>query len=402
MAGALAGLRVVECGEGAAAAYAAKLMADLGAAVVKVEHPDGGDATRRRGPFAGDVPHPERSGLFLYLNANKRGAAIDLTHPRGREALARLADTADLLIHGVYPSWTAARGPVYDELHRRNPRLVVTSISPFGATGPYRDYAAYELTVANAGGWAWLIDPDAGSADLPPLKAFGEQCHYQAGLHAATASLGALIARDLHGVGGQHIDVSVQEVVMTFLEMNFVHYTYGGRVATRTGQRLLQPWAMLQAKDGLVFVICVEEDQWQRWVNWMGNPEWATWEVFADRFQRANAWDVLKPLLEEWTSRYTVNEIYQGGLERRIPCAPVSLMRDLLESEHLRAREFFVRMAHPEAGTLTYPGAPWKLAATPWALRAPAPLLGQHTEDVLREAGYGAAEIAKLRDEGVI
>jgi crotonobetainyl-CoA:carnitine CoA-transferase CaiB-like acyl-CoA transferase len=402
MAGALAGLRVIECGEGVPAAYAAKLFADLGADVLKIEEPARGDITRTRGPFPGDEPHPEKSGLFLYLNANKRGAAVDLTHPRGREVLARLVDGADLLIHNVPPARMAEAGLVFEEIHRRNPRLIMTSISPFGQTGPYRDYHAYELTSTNAGGWAWLIDPDVGDPSLPPLKAFGEQCQYQTGLNAAAASLGALIARDLHGVEGQHIDVSVQECVTTFLEMNFIHYTYGGRIATRYGQRIIHPWSMLQAKDGLVFLICVEEDQWQRLVEWMGSPEWATWEVFADRIQRAANWDVLRPLIEEWTAARGVEELYRGGLERRIPFAPVSLMADLLANDHLRAREFFVKMAHPEAGALEYPGAPWKLSATPWELRGPAPLLGQHTDEALAAAGYGAGEIARLRDEGAI
>jgi crotonobetainyl-CoA:carnitine CoA-transferase CaiB-like acyl-CoA transferase len=402
MAGALAGLRVIECGEGAAAAYAAKLLADLGADVIKIEHPEGGDLSRLRGPFLNGAPHPERSGTYLYLNANKRGVGLDLTHPRGREALSRLAGEADLLVHNVPPGQMAGIGLVYDDLRRRNPRLVMTSISPFGATGPLRDYKAYEITSANAGGWAWLIDPDAGSADLPPLKAFGQQCNFHGGLNAATASLGALIARDLHGADGQHIDVSIQECVMAFLEMNFIHYTYGGRVASRLGQRILHPWAICQAKDGLVFLLCVEEDQWTRFVDWMGNPEWSTWEVFADRFQRAAAWDVLKPLLEEWTAQHTVEEIYQGGLARRLAFAPVATMADLLANEHLRLRKFWATAAHPEAGTLEYPGAPAKFGDEPSALRRPAPLLGEHTDTVLSDLGYGPGEIAKLRDEGVI
>jgi crotonobetainyl-CoA:carnitine CoA-transferase CaiB-like acyl-CoA transferase len=402
MAGPLAGLRVVEAGEGAAAAFAAKLLADLGADVVKIEDPERGDVSRTRGPFPGNTPHPEKSGTFLYLNANKRGVTIDLTHPRGREVLARLAGEADLLIHNVHPTRMAEHGLVYEDLRRRNPRLVMTSISPFGQTGPHRDYKATELVIANAGGWAWLIDPDGGGPEFPPLKAFGQQCQFQAGLNAGVASMGALLARERHGQEGQHIDVSIQECVMTFLEMNFIHYTYGGRIASRLGQRLLQPWSIMPAKDGLVFLLCVEEDQWIRFVEWMGNPEWASWEVFADRFARRDNWDVLKPMLEEWTTQYTVEEIYRGGLERRLAFAPVSTMGDLLRSDQLRIRGFFAAITHPEAGTLEMPGAPVQFRKTPWELRSPAPLLGEHTDEVLASIGYGAGEIAKLRDEGVI
>lgn len=402
MAGPLVGMRVIEAGEGAAAAFAAKMLADLGADVIKIEDPERGDISRTRGPFPGGVPHPEKSGTYLYLNANKRGITLDLTHPRGREVLARLAGEADLLVHNVPPMRMGEQGLVFADLHQRNPRLVMTSISPFGQTGPYRDWKANELISANAGGWAWLIDPDGGGPDFPPLKAFGQQCNFQAGMNAAVASLGALLARDLHGASGQHIDVSIQECVMTFLEMNFVHYTYGGRLASRLGQRLLQPWAIMRAKDGLVFLLCVEEDQWQRFVEWLGNPEWATWEVFADRFSRRDNWDVLQPLLEEWTMQHTVEEIYRGGLERRLAFAPVSTMGDLLRNEHLRVRGFFATITHPEAGTLEYPGAPAQFRATPWELRRPAPLLGEHTDEVLAAAGYGATEIEKLRNEGVI
>ena len=288
MPSALDGLRVIEVGGGAAAGYATKLLADLGADVIKVEPPEG-DETRRFGPFPGNVPDPEKSGLFLYLNCNKRGVTLDLTEARGRELLHGLLDNADLLVHGVEPAWMAAQGLDWETVHARNPRLVECSISRFGQTGPYRDYKAYELTSTSAGGWATITGAGPEGADLPPLKAFGQQADYQAGLNAATASLGALLARDLHGVEGQHIDLSIQEVVMTFIEMTIVHYSYGHRVASRLGGRIVQPWAIMRAKDGLVFILCVQNAEWDRFVEWMGSPEWASWEIFDDRLKRAEA-----------------------------------------------------------------------------------------------------------------
>jgi crotonobetainyl-CoA:carnitine CoA-transferase CaiB-like acyl-CoA transferase len=310
-----------------------------------------------------------------------------------------LVRDADLLMHAVPPSEMAGQGIDWQTIHAVNPQLVECSISRFGQTGPYRDYKGYELTSANAGGWATVTGAGAGGEDKPPLKAFGQQSDYQAGAQAVVASLGALLARDLHGVEGQHIDVSIQEVVMTFIEMTMVHLSYGGRVASRLGGRIVQPWAILPAKDGLVFILCVQEVEWQRFVEWMGSPEWAGWEIFGDRLKRAETWDVLQPMLEEWTVEHTVEEIYTGGLERKLPFAPLSTMKDLLANEHLRVRGFFATVAHPEAGELEYPGAPWKFSATPWELRAPAPLLGQHTAEVLRLA---EDELRDLKKEGIV
>jgi crotonobetainyl-CoA:carnitine CoA-transferase CaiB-like acyl-CoA transferase len=389
---ALEGLRVIQVDGGVAAGYATKLLADLGADTILVEPPDG-DETRRYGPFPGNEPHPEKSGLFLYLNCNKRGVTLDLTTDNGRAALHQLLRNADLLMHTTPPAEMAARGLDWETVHALNPALVECSISRFGQTGPDRDYKGYELTSASAGGWATITGAGPEGADLPPLKAFGQQADFQAGLNAAVASLGALLARDLQGAQGQHIDLSIQEVVLTILEMAIVHYSYGKRVASRLGGRIVQPWAILPAKDGLVFVLCVQNAEWDRFVEWMGNPEWASWEIFDDRLKRAETWDVLRPYIEEWTSRHTVEEIYTGGLERKLAFAPLSTMGDLLRNEHLRVRGFFATIGHPEAGELEYPGAPWKLGATPWELRTPAPLLGEHNEEIVGNGQWVVAAV---------
>src|SRR5262249_24779787 len=160
-----------------------KLLADLGADVIKVEPPEG-DWTRRYGPFPGNAPHPETSGLFLYLNTNKRGVTLDLAQPRDRELLYGLLRDADLLVHDLPPARRAAQGVDWETVHAVNPRLVECSISRFGHTGPYRDYTGYEITSSNAGGWATITGAGAGNEHLPPLKAFGHQADYQAGLDA--------------------------------------------------------------------------------------------------------------------------------------------------------------------------------------------------------------------------
>lgn len=398
---ALDGLKVIECGNLAAAAYAAKLMADLGADVVKVEEPGRGDLARYRGPFAGGQPHPEKSGLYLYLNCNKQGITLNLRHPRGQELLRRLAADADVLFHNYPPREAAALGLTYENLSQANPGLVMASISPFGGSGPYQDYKAYEINTASAGGWTW-INGWPGHPEMPPLKPFGLQTEYQAGLAAAVASMGAILWR-LRSGRGQHIDVSAQETIASLLEMTFTFWPYMEIPAVRWGQRPIHPVDFFECRDGWIFVLCIEEHQWKSLVEMMGNPEWAGWEVFADRLQRAANYDALRPFLAEWVSQWTVDELYRAAQERRIPFAPASTMADLLNSEHLKARGFFVELAHPQAGTFKYPGAPYKLSETPWEIRSPAPTLGQHNESVFCDRlGLSREELRGLQAEGVV
>lgn len=399
--GALDDLRVVECNVTGAAAYAGKLMADLGADVVKVE-PLAGDPDRRVGPFAGGEPHPERSGTFLYLNCNKRSVAFDLGAAEGRALLDRIVMTADVFVHDYPPAQADALGLTYEALAGRNPRLVMTCVSAFGEEGPYRDYKAYDLTITSAGGWTFINGQPGGSPDLPPLRAFGRQSAYQAGLNAAVATMGALFARSKSG-RGQHIEISAQECIVSMLELSFVFWPYMHLPVMRWGQRPVQPLDFFECKDGgWIFVLCLEDHQWRGLIDMMGNPEWAEWEVFANGFSRASNWDVLKPLIAEWVSQWTVDDLYRAAQARRIPFAPVSTMADLVNSEHLKARGFFVEVTHPVAGTFEYPGAPYKMGATPWQIRSPAPTLGQHSAEVLGSVGLSSDQIDGLRNRGVV
>jgi crotonobetainyl-CoA:carnitine CoA-transferase CaiB-like acyl-CoA transferase len=397
MAGPLDGLRVLEVGDLVGAAYATKLLADLGADVVKLERPGEGDLARRRGPFPGGVPHPEKSGLFLYLNANKRGVTLDLAEPRGREVLERLAAGADLLVHNVHPTAMAAHGLDWERLSAANPRLVMTSVTPFGLDGPHAGYRGPDVVLWSAGGVA-ALNGMPGEPDLPPLKAFGDQSGFQAALNAAIGSLGALFARLATGTG-EHVEVSAQESVAAILELTFEFWPYCGLVASRLGAKPIQPLCSMECRDGWIFVCCVEEHQWKAFVDIMGNPEWASMEIFENRLARGANFDALQVFLREWCREQSVAELYEAAQRRRIPFAPVSTMGDLLDSPHLKARGFFVTLEHPAAGRVTMPGAPYRFAATPWALRRPAPCLGQHTAEVLAEVGLDAARLAA---EGVV
>jgi CoA:oxalate CoA-transferase len=382
------------------AAYATKLMADLGAEVIKIEPPEHGDMARARGPFPGHRGDPELSGLFLYLNANKLGVTLNLHHPQGRAIALQLLEPADALIHNFTPAQCEALDLTYESMARVNPRLVVTQVTTFGARGPHRNYAGGDLISLAAGGWAYLSPGGMNDPTLPPLRPFGQQAEFQGGVHAAIATMGALFARRITG-RGQFVDVSIQECIAAALELALVRYTYRGEVARRYGA-YLPVMRIMRCKDGPIFVMILEDEHWHRLVQLMGSPEWGAWEIFRDREGRAGNLDVLQSLIEQWLGQHTVADVFRMAGEARLPFAPVSTMAEVLELEHLRARRFFQTLAHPAAGTLTYPGAPYKLSGEVWGVRRPAPLLGEHNEEVFGRLGLGREELGRLRVSGVV
>lgn len=382
----LEGVKVLELGSMVSAAYAAKLMADLGADVIKVEEP-GGDLTRQRGPFPKNIPDPEQSGLFLYLNTNKRGCTLDLT--KDTAALARLVAWADILIHNYSPAAMAALGIDYDAFRAVNPRLVMCSITPFGLTGPYKDYRAYELTFAHGGGWAWLSPGGSDRPDLPPLKAFGHQCGFQAGLLASMASLAAYF-RTLDTGAGEHIDLSAHASVTSFVEMNAYFYSYLGKIASRLGRKILAPMGIYECQDGAIMLLTAQADQLQRLLDFMGNPAWAQEEYCQSPFTLARHFDVVDPYIREWIKGWKVADLFHEAQARRICAAPVCTMADLPAQEQLQTRQFFVEVTHPRAGTLTHLGAPYQLDEPWWSMRRPAPLLGEHNQTVFATPAISA------------
>jgi len=395
---ALEGITVVECGVTGAAAYAAKLMADLGADVIKVEEPTHGDPARALGPFPKEADL-EASGTYLYLNTNKRGVSLNLESAKGLGLLDKVLAGADVFVHDFSPKQANELGLTYDRVRGLNENLIMTSIFPFGADGPYTDYEGTDLTLLSAGGWTWL-NGWPGHPEMPPLKPYGFQAAYQGGVNGALSSMGALYARQRGMAKGQHVEISVQACIASILEMTLPMHTYMEVPAVRWGQRPIQPIDLFQCKDGeWVFALAIEEHQWQALVGVMDTPEWTTWEVAANRFVRASNWDALRPFMEEWVSQWNAADLYHAAQEKRVPFAPVSTMGSLLESEHLNARGFFVEIDHPVVGPYRYAGAPYKLSATPWEIRRPAPTLGQHNAEVF---GLSEDDLAALKAEGVV
>lgn len=388
----LDGVKVLELGHIVSAAYATKLMADLGADVIKVEEP-GGDLARQRGPFPGGIVDPEKSGLFLSLNTNKRGVTVDLR--REREKLLDLVAWADILVHNYPPTRMAELKIDYEAFRALNPSLVMCSITPFGLTGPHKEYKAYEITLAHGGGWAWLSPGASDHPELPPLKAFGHHADFQGALAAATATLAAYYRASCTGEG-EHIDLSIQSYIASFLEQNFIYYSYLGKIASRLGKRMLYPWEIFPCQDGLIFLAVGEPDQWQRFLDLMGNPEWGGWEIFKDLTSRSKNQDVLRMYLADWVKEWRMMDLFHTAQGRRLCFAPVLTMADMAEQEQLRARRFFVEVTHPQAGTLTHLGAPYQLHEPWWKIRRPAPLLGEHNEEVKTSLGQVKAGSNRL------
>ena len=396
---ALEDVKVIEYGNLISAPYCSKLMADLGADVIKIEKPGEGDVSRERGPFLSDIPGPDRSGIFLYLNANKHGVTLNLEKATGKEIFQRLITDADILIEDTKPGTLDSLGLGYDALKSINPRLIMTSITPFGQAGPYKDYKGSDLIMWQMGGLGYVTPVHTGTPDHEPLRVM-HMASYLAGATAASAAMSALYYQRLTGIG-QHVDVSQLEAV--FLNMGWYNWPYEHRSNTRVSKFALAPVGFLKCRDGWVYIVAIEDHHWEAFLEMMGNPDWADTELFKDRFTRAEHLEALEPLLMEWTINYTRAEITEMAKAKGIPMGPINSIDEVLAAEQLKARGYFVEWEHPEAGTLTYPGAPCKLPKTPWSIRRPAPLLGQHNEEVYcRRLGYTREELVKMYEVGII
>jgi benzylsuccinate CoA-transferase BbsF subunit len=381
-AGALEGITVVELGHAVAAPYCARLFADYGADVVKVE-PPAGDAARRWGPFPGDVPHPEKSGLFFFLNTNKRGVTLDLATEAGRDALRALVRHADVFIESQRPADMRAWGLDYASLAPLNPGLVMISITPFGQTGPYGDWHGHDLNAFHltAAGSRYC-----GLPGQPPLEHGTFAAAFYGAAAAASWGLAATYGRARAG-GGQHLDVSCAEAIAaTFVGgQNIGAYAQDGVFHRRTGvgMPLGAPATILPCKDGHVWMLALEPGQWNGLAGVMGNPDWMQLEMFQDMFTRAQNADAIYPLIEEWTKEHGKFEIQERCQAAGAPITAVFTVAEAVEHPHLRARGYLVEVEHPVLGTVRDLGAPFKLPASPGGPRRPAPLLGEHNDEVL-------------------
>lgn len=399
---ALSGLKVIEFGDLVSAPYCGKLMADLGAEVIKIETPGIGDEARRRKPFAGEKAGVERSGLFAYLNTNKFGITLDPKADEGKAIFETLIKDADILVENNQPKEMASLGFDYASLEKINPRLIMTSITPFGQTGPHRDYKATELNLYHGGGYGFLTTGVREEPVPTPVKAGGRQALFGAGLSAAVACLCAVFARE-NISEGQQVDISVQECLAGQYESAIQQWTFDENEMGGVSELIIMPIMPLPCKDGYVFLMCVQEHEYDNFIKVIGNPEWADNELFENRFTRAEYADALVIFLTEWAEQYTKEEIFRMGQDGNVPIAPAYSPEEVVNSEHLNARAYFVDIDHPEIGLAGYPGAPYRFSETQWRIVRRAPLLGEHNEEILcGRLGYSRQDLDSMAAEGII
>ena len=400
--GALSDLRVLELGEFVSAPWCSKVFSGMGAEVIKVEPPGRGDKARRAGPFPGDVPHPEKSGLFMYLNTDKLGITLDVTRPTGRRLFLELVRQVDLVIDNHLPREMTAWGLDYPHLQKVNPQVILTSITPFGWEGPWKDYKGDDLVAFEPSGTGYesprnaVTDPD----NQRPIKGGEYQADMGGGWTAASASMVAVFHQRRFGEG-QFVDVSVQEAMSNMVRPNVSYWTYANYAFNdrlKTGLR----WA-LPCKDGYISLMPTRDNNWTDLVHVMGDPEWAKSEVFATRESRQENADVVEAMLEEFLMSHTRDELFDMCQAYHIPCFPQNTVVEVLNSDHYKHREFWTQVEHPLAGTYTYPGAAYRFSATPAQTRRSAPLLGQDNVEVFcNRLGYSQQDLRDLHFAGVI
>ncbi len=372
---ALSDLRVVDLSvgvdAGVAGAFCAKMFADFGADVVKVEPPDG-DPARKLGPFPRDNPDADTGGMFRYLNTNKRGVTVDLDSPDGLAQLCDLCATADVVVEaGLKPAPTPGHiqelGLGYDDLHEINPGVVLVSITPFGQTGPWRDYQATDLVEYAASGQSYVN----GSPDREPLKEPGDESYFQAGACAFLGAMTALAHRDMTGEG-QHVDVSIQEAGASAFSPQMLGAMHSGDPVERESTPLLP------CKDGFVSLNVRHDATWEYMWLFFDDPDVARNPRYATSAARRQNAAEIEEMLRPHLARHTMEELFHGLAPLRLLIGMTLGVDRLLVDPHLEEREFFVRS--DDGGTM--PGAPFIMSATPWRLRSDAPELGQHNEDL--------------------
>jgi len=383
---ALDNLTILDLTHHIAGPYATRLLADFGANVIKVEM-TGGDIARQLGPFQGGVSHPEKSGTFFYLNCNKRSIVLDLRTAGGRQALMSLAARADLVVESFAPGTLDRLGIGYEAFRAINPSLPLVSISNFGQEGPYRDYRLSDLVLYAFAGEMYSM----GETDREPVKMAGTAALFESGAAAAVAMMSAIFSSQRHGIG-QHADISLAETHFGGVDRRHataIAFQFSGRKTLRLASHGGgMPGGIYPCADGYVDFTNAGLYP-DRVADMLNHAEWLNDARFMDPMQRLNP-----AVIEEWNGHFigwcverTKREIWDEARRARVLCGPMFTMEDMFTDPHFRDRGFWTSAQHPAMGEVTLPGRPLSMPRGGWELRRAAPLLGEHTREVLAEAG---------------
>lgn len=402
MLGLLDDVRVVELSHRLAGSFCAKLLADQGAETLKIEPPGRGDPSRYEPPFLGDQPNADNGSLFLAFNTNKRGITLDVSSPSGRELLQRLLADQDILIESFQPGEMVNMGLSYETLREINPRLIVVSITPFGQTGPYRDFQGTDLIAQAMGGFIYTT----GQSDRPPMGTALEQTEIVAARNAAIAIMASLLRQRESG-RGQHIDVSIMEAVVS-TPPNFIHlYSFGGVISGRGffSDRAVLDGMHIPTQDSDVTLTTAGTggNPMETWADFLGEPRLRD-EKFATGQGRSENWQELLEIMRAKLSEWRSNDFFVQAMDRRLVVGAVQSPKEVVNCSHLEARGSFTTYDHPEVGTLRYPGSGFLVdGENPVAGNRAAPRIGEHNHEVYcRELGLSEAELALLQAASVV
>ena len=387
----LQGIRVVELATDIAGPFCGKLLAEYGAEVIKVE-PKTGDPSRLRGPFPKGEPHPEKSALFLHLNVNKKGVTLDLEEPSDREPFRKLIEGSHVLIESGKPGKLDSLGLGYEDMRRVRPDLVMTSVTPFGQTGPHSGYEFAELTVFATGGAMHR----EGFPDREPLRYGGEMAQYFAGTAAAAVTTAACVKSASTGIG-EWIDLSIQECMAGHPHQigRRTPFAYAGELDPRRephvpfagfGVREAYAVGTFRCRDGYVSFLPLGPRMWPGFAVMIGRPDLPKDPRFITPEDRLERHGELEAMFQEWLDRHSRDQVFTAGQKAGLPCGPVLTVDEAMSDRHFRDRKFFVEIHHPDAGRLTYPGPPFRLSNADRNSPRAAPRLDQHKRELLGAA----------------
>jgi CoA:oxalate CoA-transferase len=386
-------------------AYCGKLLGDLGAEVIKVEPPCG-DKTRLRGPFFKNEVHPEKSLFFLYFNTSKGSITLDIESPAGQEIFKRLVKKADAVVESFPVGYLAKLGLDYPKLKKVNPKLVMTSITPYGQKGPLSSYKAQDINIMAMSGYMQLV----GEPDQAPLVLGGEQSFYPGSQFGAVGTMAALYYRDAVSKKGQYVDVSMQEAMISYWQeqtpVPMWQKTKENNTRVGAMDAMVTPCGLYPCKDGWISLCIVTPQEWDTLSQWIhevtGDDEVLKQEYKGGLIDRMPVRDMVNVMVINFTEKLNGREIFLEGQKRKLVVMPVNDVPSLLKDTQLNSRGFWVELDHPVVGKLKYPkgmlysdaiGAPTKVA----------PLLGEDNERIYcKELGYAKEDLAVLRASGVI